>query len=33
MVEYIEKYIAPTVLSTDLTGEPPFRFKEDPRKN
>ena len=33
MVEYIEKYIAPTVLSTDLTGESPFRFKEDPRKN
>ena len=33
MVEYIEKYIAPTIESTDLTGEPPFRFKEDPRKN
>ena len=33
MVEYIEKYIAPTVLSTDLTGESPFRFKEDPSKN
>jgi nicotinamidase-related amidase len=33
MVEYIEKYIAPTITSTDLTGEPPFRFKEDPRKN
>ncbi|HUQ66828.1 MAG TPA: hypothetical protein VM101_11770 [Flavitalea sp.] len=31
MVEYIEKYIAPTVLSTDLTGEPSFRFKDDPR--
>jgi nicotinamidase-related amidase len=33
MVEYIEKYIAPTVLSSDLTGEAPFRFKDDPRKN
>lgn len=32
MVEYIEKYIAPTVVSTDLTGEPAFRFKEDSRK-
>ncbi len=31
MVEYIEKYIAPTVSSTDLTGKPPFRFAEDPR--
>jgi nicotinamidase-related amidase len=32
IVEYIEKYIAPTVLSTDLTGEPAFVFAEDPRK-
>lgn len=31
MVEYIEKYIAPTITSTDLTGEPAFKFKEDPR--
>lgn len=31
MVEYIEKYIAPTVESTDLTGEPAFRFKDDLR--
>ena len=31
MIEYIEKYIAPTVLSTDLTDKPPFRFAEDPR--
>ena len=31
MVEYIEKYIAPTVLSTDLTAKPPFRFAYDPR--
>jgi nicotinamidase-related amidase len=29
VVEYIEKYLAPTVLSTDLTGRPPFKFKED----
>ncbi|MBL7700184.1 MAG: isochorismatase family protein [Chitinophagaceae bacterium] len=33
MVEYIEKFIAPTVVSTDLTGQPAFRFKDDPRKN
>lgn len=33
MVEYIEKYIAPTVVSTDITGEPAFRFKEDMRKS
>lgn len=32
MVEYIEKYVAPTVESTDITGEPAFRFAEDPRK-
>jgi nicotinamidase-related amidase len=31
MVEYIEKYIAPTVLSTDFTGEKPFRFEGDKR--
>lgn len=32
MVEYIEKYIAPTIVSTDLTGEPAFRFNDDPKK-
>lgn len=32
MVEYIEKYIAPTVVSTDLTGKASFRFAEDPRQ-
>jgi len=32
MVEYIEKYVAPTMVSTDLTGDPPFRFTEDPRR-
>ena len=31
VVEHIEKYICPSVVSTDLTGEPPFRFKDDPR--
>ena len=31
VVEYIEKYLAPTILSTDLTGKPAFRFKEDKR--
>ena len=30
MVEYIEKYIAPTVTSSDLTGKPAFRFADDP---
>ncbi len=32
MVEYIEKYVAPTVVSTDITGEAAFRFADDPRK-
>jgi len=31
VVEYIEKYLAPSILSTDLTGRPGFRFKEDNR--
>jgi len=31
VIEYIEKYLAPTILSTDLTGKPAFRFKEDTR--
>jgi nicotinamidase-related amidase len=31
MIEYIEKYIGPTVTSTDLTGKPPFRFTGDTR--
>ncbi len=31
IVEHIERYVCPTIVSTDLTGEPPFRFKEDER--
>jgi nicotinamidase-related amidase/type 1 glutamine amidotransferase len=31
IVEHIEKFICPTVLSTDLTGHPPFRFSIDKR--
>ncbi len=26
VVEHVEKYWCPTILSTDLTGAPPFRF-------
>lgn len=28
MIEYIEKYVCPTVLSSDFTGRPPFVFSE-----
>ena len=31
IVEHIEKYVAPTILSTDLTGRPPFQFQPDNR--
>jgi hypothetical protein len=31
MIDYIEKYIGPTILSTDFTGKPPFRFTGDTR--
>ncbi|MCH8042677.1 MAG: ThuA domain-containing protein [Planctomycetes bacterium] len=31
IVEHIEKFICPTVLSSDLTGRPPFRFSIDKR--
>ncbi len=31
MFEYIETYIAPSIVSTDFTGEKQFRFKEDQR--
>ena len=30
-VEHVEKYWCPTFASTDLTGKPAFRFKEDKR--
>jgi nicotinamidase-related amidase len=29
--EYIEKYVCPTMVSSDLTGEKQFRFKNDDR--
>jgi type 1 glutamine amidotransferase len=31
MIDYIETYIAPTIVSTDFTGEIQFRFKKDQR--
>jgi nicotinamidase-related amidase len=31
VVEHVEKHWCPTILSTDLVGETPFRFKEDKR--
>ncbi|NLH15416.1 MAG: nicotinamidase [Phycisphaerae bacterium] len=31
VLEHIEKYICPTIASTDLTGKPPFRFAADIR--
>jgi hypothetical protein len=33
MVEYIEKYVCPSIVSTDFTGEKQFRFPDDKRKN
>lgn len=29
VVEHIEKYWCPTIVSTDFTGKPPFRFADD----
>jgi type 1 glutamine amidotransferase/nicotinamidase-related amidase len=31
MVEYIETYVTPTLVSSDFTGKKQFRFKEDTR--
>ena len=31
IIEHIEKYVAPTIISTDLTGQPAFRFQPDDR--
>ena len=31
MIEYIEKYICPTMVSSDLSGKKQFRFKDDSR--
>lgn len=30
VVEHIETHVCPTIESTDLTGQPPFRFTADP---
>lgn len=29
VIEHVEKYWAPTMLSSDITGKPAFRFRED----
>ncbi|MBN9121579.1 MAG: cysteine hydrolase family protein [Planctomycetes bacterium] len=31
VVEHVERYWCPSFLSTDITGRPAFRFKNDPR--
>jgi nicotinamidase-related amidase len=31
VVEHVERYWCPSILSTDLTGKPAFRFKDDKR--
>jgi nicotinamidase-related amidase len=31
VVEHVEKFWCPTFTSTDITGKPAFRFKDDPR--
>jgi nicotinamidase-related amidase len=31
MIEHVEKYWCPSFTSSDITGAPPFRFKDDPR--
>jgi nicotinamidase-related amidase len=31
MVEHVEKYWCPSFTSSDVTGKPAFRFKDDPR--
>lgn len=33
VVEHVEKYWCPTLTSSDFTGRPPFRFKDDKRTN
>lgn len=30
MVEHVEKFWCPSIVSTDITGKPAFRFKEEP---
>ena len=31
MIEHVEKFWCPSFTSTDITGKPAFRFKDDPR--
>jgi putative membrane-bound dehydrogenase-like protein len=31
IVEHIEKFVAPTILSTEISGQPPFKFQPDDR--
>ncbi len=31
VVEHVEKYWCPSFTSSDITGRPPFRFKDDPQ--
>ncbi len=31
VVDYIEQYVCPTIVSTDITGKKQFRFKDDKR--
>jgi nicotinamidase-related amidase/type 1 glutamine amidotransferase len=33
VAEHIEKFICPSIVSTDLTGLPEFHFQKDPRKH
>ncbi|HLF95203.1 MAG TPA: protein-signal peptide and transmembrane prediction [Planctomycetota bacterium] len=33
VIAHIEKHWCPSVASTDLTGRPPFRFADDPKKD
>ncbi|MHB8522120.1 MAG: cysteine hydrolase family protein [Limisphaerales bacterium] len=33
VVEHVEKYWCPSLISSDITGRPPFHFKEDPARN
>ncbi|MCL1921495.1 MAG: cysteine hydrolase [Kiritimatiellaeota bacterium] len=29
VIDHLEKYVCPSITSSDFTGEPPFRFKDD----
>jgi nicotinamidase-related amidase len=31
VVEHIEKYVCPSIISTEITGEPPLKFDADIR--